>query len=112
MSYSIRRELRAPDPLTIACDNCGAEAGEVCRPYCTAEAAHSNDREDQILAMKPALDTRRRPHQTVEAIQRGVAAGWRLVFFKDGTEKRMSCTEVASLGVDPFVNINDLFWED
>jgi hypothetical protein len=61
--------------------------------------------------MRQALGFDGKSHDTVDMIQRGVAGGWRLVFFRDGTDARMSCAEVASLGVDPFVNVNDLFWE-
>lgn len=63
------------------------------------------------LRMKPAVSLDGKPHKTVDLIQYGVAAGWRRVFFNDGTDARMTCAEVASLGVDPFVNVNDLHWE-
>lgn len=29
------------------CDDCGAEAGEKCRPYCTGEAAHQDEKADK-----------------------------------------------------------------
>lgn len=34
------------------CDGCGAEAGEKCRPWCTGEAAHNNDKEDNKTKKK------------------------------------------------------------
>lgn len=34
------------DPLEWSCDSCNAAPGEACRPYCTAEAAIQNMRED------------------------------------------------------------------
>jgi hypothetical protein len=61
--------------------------------------------------MKQALDLDGQPHPYVSWIQYGVAGGWRRVFFSDGTDMRMTCAEVESIGVDPFVNVNDLFWE-
>jgi hypothetical protein len=33
------------EPITIACDDCGADPGDPCRPYCTAEAAHNDEQE-------------------------------------------------------------------
>ena len=60
--------------------------------------------------MKRALDMNGRPHKTIDAIEQGVAGGWLLVFFADGTERRMTCSEAASLGVNPFVNVNKLVW--
>jgi hypothetical protein len=61
---------------------------------------------------KPALSLEGHPHQFVDYIQEGVAAGWRLVFFKNGNELRMTTTELArKWGVDPFANVYPLIWD-
>ena len=38
---AVRREAA---PVDEACDGCGAEAGEKCRPWCTGEAKHRDER--------------------------------------------------------------------
>lgn len=36
--------LREAAPIDEACDGCGAEAGEKCRPWCTGEAKHRDEK--------------------------------------------------------------------
>jgi hypothetical protein len=33
------------DPIDYPCEECGADAGEECRPYCTGMAGHAGDDE-------------------------------------------------------------------
>lgn len=39
------------------CEQCGADVGEVCRPYCAAAAAYADEVEDGVYAQEPGEET-------------------------------------------------------
>lgn len=53
MSADLSRELNDEgDPLDYPCEECGAEPGEECRPYCTADPSHSQPEEEPDVIVR------------------------------------------------------------
>lgn len=55
-----REVLAASSPQDEPCEECGADAGEKCRPWCTGEAAHN----DEVAEKK-----KKKSHRTASVIE-------------------------------------------